>query len=239
MCVVSALRVLWAAVAASAPPLHRAGRRYRSGWREVGWMPEEIVLSPRRSVEQPVQKPVSDLPEGSVSGRQTTLPWRDGQPFQTCRVRGSVQPGQTGRMGCLCKAPVRRPRTGFEVSGPLYAPRSDLEQPDSFGCRRQGDFSVEGLRRRQQNQNHDAGRSRVHPALSTSYPAWRFRAHPAVRISGEPRAAREACTLPHTAQRASTTVERNCRRRARSKDRRETMPGLQDRPHDSHPALPD
>src|SRR5258708_1865949 len=95
---------------------------------------------------------------------------------------------------------------------------------------------MEGLRGRQQDRNHDPGCSRVHPALSASYPARRICAHPAVRLSGEPVAREETGTMPGTARRASRVGEDRYRRKPGEQGRRagsQTMPGLRDRPHDS------
>src|ERR1019366_150794 len=61
----------------STSSLRHTGRRYLTGRRQLGRLPE-IVLSSCPRVEPAVPKQVSDLSQKGVSGRQAALPRRDG-----------------------------------------------------------------------------------------------------------------------------------------------------------------
>ncbi len=163
----------------STSSLRHTGRRYLTGRRQLGRLPE-IVLSSCPRVEPAVPKQVSDLSQKGVSGRQAALPRRDGRFGQAGSIRGPVPRSGTDRVGCLCEAAMRRPRASSEVSGALHASGCHRQSTAVVDGRRAGDFGVERLCRRQPDQNDDAGCGRVHPAFSSPHCAGRFRAHPAV-----------------------------------------------------------
>ncbi len=70
------------------------------------------------------------------------------QPRRSCRAHGlrhRARPTQTHRMGRLCQAAVRWPRTGAGLSRPLHPSRRHRQQPAGLALRRQGPLRLEGL----------------------------------------------------------------------------------------------
>ncbi len=90
---------------------------------------------------------------------------------------------------------------------------------------------MERLGRRRQDEGHDAGGNRVHPALSASHSACRIRPHPAVRVSGQPRAKGKARALPDSAERGACGKRRTG---AAMQTGAQAMHGLCDRPYGSY-----
>jgi hypothetical protein len=69
--------------------------------------------------------------------------------------------------------------------GALHSPCRDLQPPSDFLRRRQRHVSLAGLCRRQQDQNHDRFRRRIHAPVSASRLAQRFCPYPALRRPGK------------------------------------------------------
>ena len=86
--------------------------------------------------------------------------------------------------------------------------------------------------------SHDARRGRVNPALSSPHFASWIRSHPTVWVSGKPRAKGKTRPVPNPAECTAGCGARRSRG-AGPNTEREVVPGLPDRPDDSHLGLSD
>src|SRR5204862_8000679 len=87
----------------------------------------QIVPPSRQGPRQLLPQEVPDSFAKGVPEGQAPMPRRTGTVGPTGGLRGAVSEGRSREMGGLRQAPLRRARTGSQVSGPLHASCSDLQ----------------------------------------------------------------------------------------------------------------
>src|SRR5215813_13551918 len=173
------------------------------------------------------------VPEG-----QTPVPWRTGIVGPPGCLRGIVSEGRPHGMGGIRQASLRRATTGSQVSGPIHASRCHFQPAPVIDGGWSSHIRVEGLCRRQSDQDDDLGGGRIHSSFSPSRAALRLCSHPSFWLSGQPQTKGKTGAVPVLAGRHAS-----CQRpRRRFPDRPRfrllrtapPMPSLQGRSADSH-----
>ena len=131
-------------VAPSASSRGCARRRAVAGWRPMDLLPVWLFPASAGSL---AAVPAAFY-RGSGAGvyrRSVGIFLRLGSLEGAGCLPALLGPGPSGRMGGLCKAPVRRTGAGLGVCRPLYTPRRHFQQSHPQYRGWQGSLSVEGL----------------------------------------------------------------------------------------------
>src|ERR1700674_753304 len=196
MCVVSALRVLWAAVAAS--PRALRGTRRRTGAGASTLDPRAASFLPAgESPEQGVSWKVRGGTAARLSPEQApllrSLPAAGSREGVLLISAYAVPPG----LGRLRQETFRRARTRTALSGPLHASRRHLQPSSRRGYRYPRRVPLEGLCAPQQAPHHDALARKVPATFSAACSPQGLPAHPLLRLARPSPARCAAPSLPH------------------------------------------
>src|SRR6266567_2587649 len=129
-------------------------------------------------------------------------------------------------MGSVRQAAIRWTRTGPQVFGALRPTSRYLQPASAIAGKRPGRLRMEGLFRREPEQNDDAACGGVHPPFSSPRAALRLRSYPPLRLPGQSQTGAEAGAV-------SLLATSPANRRAHDKNWRtgaSPLPDLQDRP---------
>src|SRR5712691_4486130 len=195
MCVVSALRVLWAAVGASPRALRGARRRTGAGASTLD--PRAASFLPAgESSEQGVSWKVRGGTAARLSPEQApllrSLPAAGSREGVLLISAYAVPPG----LGRLRQETFRRARTRTALSGPLHASRRHLQPSSRRGYRYPRRVSLEGLCPPQQAPHHDALSRRVPAAVPAACSPQGLPAHSLLRLARPSPARCAASGLP-------------------------------------------
>src|SRR5258708_17170520 len=219
--------------------------------RSAGWgnQPRQLAMDPLSKISQIVlpsrQGPRALLPEKVPDSfakvgpeGQTPVPWRTGIVGPPGGLRGIVSEGRPHGMGSIRQASLRRARTGSQVLGPIHAPRRHFQPAPVIDGGRSSHLRMEGLCRRQSDQDDDLGGGRIYSSFSPSRAALWLCSHPSFWLSGQPQTKAKTGAVPVLAgwlascQRTRRTFLRHpCFRLRRTSP---PMPGLQDRSADPY-----
>ena len=112
----------------SSCPLYRSGRWHLARRRTLDFMPARF-LSTGAGALASLSQAVSRRPHRALRCRPTTILQRSRRVLGSRGVRVPSRAASQARMGGLCQAPFRWPRTGAGLSGPLYPPRRHRQRP--------------------------------------------------------------------------------------------------------------
>src|ERR1700756_3353502 len=219
--------------------------------RSAGWgnQPRPLAMDPLSKISQIVlpsrQGPRSLLPQEVpdsfakvVPEGQTPVPWRAAIVGRPDGLRGIVSEGRPHELGGIRQASLRRARTGSQVLGPIHAPRRHFQPAPVIDGGRSSHLRMEGLCRRQSDQDDDLGGGRIHSSFPPSRVALRLCSHPSFRLSGQPQSKGKTGAVPVLAGWLASGQRTRRRFPGRPPFRlRRTappMPGLQDRSADPH-----
>ena len=184
MCVVSALRVLWAAVAASACALRRARRRSLAGrhrWiacRKSSFFLPVRVLS-RRFREKFLGQLRQAFRNGALRSAGNSVLWRS-RLFRACAR------GRRNEWVVYVKPPFGGPQRVLKYLA-RYTHRVAISN-HRLRSLEHGRVTFAGRTTpTAPHQDHDSGRGRVHPPFSAARAAARVGPHPPLRLSCQSR----------------------------------------------------
>ena len=186
-------------------PLRGARWRHRPRWRALGRLPKLVFpagRSPQRAVPQHLPNLLTaGLPARANSNSTGNLRTAG----KTGRLRSSMpRRRQQDRNGWFTpRAPFGGPEQVLKYLARYTHPGSHLQQSPAVIGKSPSDLPMEGLRGLQPDQDHDAGRRRVHAALSAARLAARFCAHPSIWLPVESRPQGEVGSLSPLAERST------------------------------------
>src|SRR5260370_22519618 len=202
------------------------------------WKIWHIVLPSRQVTRALRPQEVPDSFTKVVPEGQTPVPWRAGTVGPPGGLGGIVSEGRAHGMGGIREASLRRARAGCKILGPIHATRRQIQPPPVIDGGWSSHLRMEGLCRRQSDQDDDIGGGRIHSSFSPSRAALRLCSHPSFWLSGQPQTKGKTGAVPVLA-RWLASCQRTRRRfpgRPRFRLRRTSppMPGLQDRSADPY-----
>ena len=185
--------------AASAPALHRAGRRAVAGRRALGGQPRRDSSCRCRCWRRVFRGKFLAGLKAALAGRAAEpaggRKLRDPFDFHDLLDRLYQQV-----LGGLQQASLRRPRAGARVPGPLHPPGGPLQPPARPARRRPGHLHLQGLQPGWPASGDDAAGRGIHPPLPAARPARSLRAHSLLRPVCQPPSAAATGAVPGAAR---------------------------------------
>src|SRR5215470_196424 len=146
------------------------------------------------------------ISHSSLPGRPTPFRGQPSTSGSAQNLRCLAAMALPERPGGLRQTPVRRPRLRPSLSGPLHPSRGYLQPSAGLVYGRKGHLSLAGLGSPQRTEAPDLIARRILASLPLALASPRVRAHPQLRISGQPAACFAPAALLSLAQRTSAII---------------------------------